>query len=555
MMKNAATNINESLAENRLYRLTVDGNVGDKVSLLPSEIGQTIYYHASDAIKFKAYYPWLPLAPGGIQDYKYPLNVSDQQDTTHLDVLYSHFDNGGSGVLRAHAGGPVDLEFNHSMSKIIVNVRPGQAAGGAPTDVVIPGMQAMLNAMPSTARLSLDDGSISDLGVRQAIGMIGVGDLDPAYDTTYQAIIIPHTIVDLQEKIQFVTARRQFTWAIPTTAFSSFDPGYVYTFNLSLVGESDIQFEAKVTPWEAWQPAPVAADTVTANPGAIVPRPVGIKADMTYTDTINTVFIHVDGPFQMGSALPNAITGTLPSTPVHKVSLTSSYFISQTEVTVAQFARFLNAIGATKSSADIQADISRWVPEVSGVVKLSSTSTNGILNASPPWKASAGKENWPANYVSWYGAIAYARWAGGELPTEAQWEYAARAGLSPTYNYEDSTAAGTGMANHGIYGQTASTTVASYWPNAWGLYDMAGSMWEWTLDRVATTTEGYPSGESVQNPVGTANTSFGASTNGVLRGGGYAATLNGVHIGSRWTTTISAVDKGYQGFRVIFPMK
>ena len=556
MMKNAAADINESLADDRLYLLTTDGNIGDKIALTPAEIGQTIYYHASDAIKFIAYYPWLPMTPGGIQSYKYPIDVSVQQDTTHLDILYSEFDNQGQGVQRAvHAGGPVNLEFNHSMSKIIVNVRPGQAPGGAQTDVVIPGMQAMLNTMPTTAQLDLNTGNVINVGAPQAIGMLGVGDLDLNYDTTYQAIIIPHTIVDHQERIQFITARRQFTWEIPVTTIQSFDAGYVYTFNLSLVGESEIQFEAKVTPWEAWQPAPVAADTTTAESGSVIPRPVGLKANNTYADTINTVFIHVDGPFQMGSTLINPISTSIPSTPVHKVSLTSSYYMSQTEIAVAQFARFLNDIGATKSGADIKADINRWVPEVTGSVFIASTSNVGINSSGPPWAPSAGRDKYAQNYVSWYGAIAYARWAGGELPTEAQWEYAARAGQPNTVQYIDGTTDGSNLATYAWFGgKTTATDVGTLTPNLWNLYDMTGNVWEWTLDRIASASEAYPSAEAVQNPNGTVNT-FTATTNGVLRGGGYAAVLGSSYIGTRWTTTLNSVSQGYQGFRIIFPMR
>jgi formylglycine-generating enzyme required for sulfatase activity len=140
-----------------------------------------------------------------------------------------------------------------------------------------------------------------------------------------------------------------------------------------------------------------------------------------------------------------------------------------------------------------------------------------------------GKADHPVVYVSWYAAVAYAQWAGRRLPTEAEWEFAARGGLATAGFPWGNDPPDVSRANYGASGLGETTPVGSYPPNGYGLFDLAGNVWEYCVD------EWQPDFYTIsprQNPVAgsnllIANDFQSVTTRRVIRGGSWGgAPLN-----------------------------
>ena len=199
--------------------------------------------------------------------------------------------------------------------------------------------------------------------------------------------------------------------------------------------------------------------------------------------------------------------------PVHRVTV-DGFFMDKTEVTNAQFARFVRETGyltvAERApdpkdfpgvpASDLKAGSIVFSPP-NHAVDLNNHLQwwNYVPGASwkhPEGPASniEGKDNYPAVHVCYDDAIAYAKWAGKRLPTEAEWEFAARGGLDrKPYTWGDEQKPGGRWPANIWQGRfpaenTAednfprTAPVASFPANAWGLHDLAGNVWEWCAD-------------------------------------------------------------------------
>jgi eukaryotic-like serine/threonine-protein kinase len=152
---------------------------------------------------------------------------------------------------------------------------------------------------------------------------------------------------------------------------------------------------------------------------------------------------------------------------VHRVYL-ESYWIDQTEVTNAMYAAFLN------SSGEKEGEFESWI----GL----STPNVHIHQTDAGWAVARGYANHPVVMVSWYGAQAYCEWSGRRLPSEAEWEKAARGTEGRIYPWGDYDPDRSLLNYDYTVGDT--TAVGSYPSSAspYGALDMAGNVWEWVGD-------------------------------------------------------------------------
>ena len=217
------------------------------------------------------------------------------------------------------------------------------------------------------------------------------------------------------------------------------------------------------------------------------------------------------GEFSMGD---HHDAGYSDEKPVHTVYL-DAFYIDKYEVTNAQYATFLNDYGKNE--------------DAKGHELLDIDDPDCLIEkVGDTYQPKAGYEEHPVIEVSWYGAGAYAQFYGKRLPTEAQWEKAARGGLvgkmypnGDTITHDDANYSGTGGRD--IWERTA--PVGSFPPNGYGLYDMAGNVWEWCADEYSPT---YYSISPRENPLGPGTPVFfvnddftDVTTWRVLRGGSW----------------------------------
>lgn len=208
-----------------------------------------------------------------------------------------------------------------------------------------------------------------------------------------------------------------------------------------------------------------------------------------------------------------------------------TFYMSKNTVTNAQFAEFLNAYGSRTVKEGEFAGKVMFKEDSWGVV-----SNNGV------WQAAAGFELHPAVKVTWYGADAYCKWAGGRLPTEAEWEYAAKGGINKNaFTYSGSSTAGTVAWYYDNSGQT-NKQVGTRAANSIGLYDMSGNVYEWCSDWFGRYGDQL---NSTSNPEGPAT---GVSK--VIRGGYRSNGVTDLHLTHR--ESISP-DESYNfvGFRLV----
>lgn len=249
------------------------------------------------------------------------------------------------------------------------------------------------------------------------------------------------------------------------------------------------------------------------------------------------------GQFEMGTDE----TATFPNAnPAHTVSL-DAFWIDQTEVTNSMFSNFLNAEG-NQSQEGIP-----WLEPGAGHRGI----TYGFIEENEgQFFTQEGYEDYPIIEVSWYGASAYCSWIGGRLPTEAEWEYAARGPDSYQYpwgnvfngeivNYCDNRCQESWKDTVFDDGAARWTNVGNYPEGAsWcGALDLTGNVWEWVKD---WWSEDYYSISPADNPLGPAT-----GTYRIVRGGSWFDESWKMNTAFRKGLQLSSARMHWVGFRCV----
>ncbi len=243
---------------------------------------------------------------------------------------------------------------------------------------------------------------------------------------------------------------------------------------------------------------------------------LGIGSEMINPkDNAEMVYVPA-GEFMMGSDDSDA---GADESPAHKVNV-DAFWMYKHEVTNAQFADFLNSEGNQVESG------MNWLNEWDSDAR--------IHQSEGAWIPDVGFANHPVVEVSWYGAAAYCQWVGGRLPTEAEWEKAARGADGRTYpwgnddvtctkaNYCDKNCPGDWADSHQDDGYSGTAPVGSF-PDGvspHGVLDMAGNVEEWVVDWYDENY--YSQSSNIDNPQGPTSGNLR-----VLRGGNW---FNGVRL-------------------------
>ncbi len=506
-------------------------------------VGTALYWRGR-TLDFYAYYPYDDNNghPGNLDPTTIAFNVSaDQSGKTDAKTNYTLSDLMTAKAAGATKGSPVALSFRHALAMIQVNI-PVQGKGFGPkADLVV-----SLRGVKTKAVLDLSGISGEASGLSLATGdntpvnvkMYRLEQLDDAnYETsyTYRALLPAQVITKGKGLFQFNHEQRQLFYDV-------------------IQLESDLELKPRTA--ETFERTlPMALHTVSIEAG---------QFRMGYPVRTDWYMKKDGNPRQLEDEAD------------HKVKLTKKFYMCKYEVTNAQFAIFLNAIGAIVDRVN-DTEHKAKCPSVEVYPGARHTGKYLVDNCylgsatyrigvqwnagSSKWEPVPGYENYPAIYVTWYGADEYAHWVGGCLPTEAQWEYACRAGTETDYSFGDVS----NLGDYAWYGgnrsnpdgtKQKSREVGTKKSNPWGLYDMYGNVWEWCLDNIkpqyGLNDKMIQDGEVLVDP---AVPMASDDSRAVIRGGAWCyhnnqANLSQYRSGKRGQA--DAGDFGFIGIRVIF---
>ena len=424
----------------------------------------------------------------------------------------------------ARTSSSIEIKFNHLLSKINIELVSGT---GSPD---LGGAKVRLKAVKPTTEFNVTSGTITG-ATGDAADILVMTIPDNASDLKGSAIIIPQGFAGGASFIEVeLSSGTKMTYKLPSEGVTMTGKN-VYNYKIT-VKKSELTVYSSINDW-------TSNDIVTGDAEEEIKKDQFIPEKMP-----DLIAVPIKaGTFGMG------VPGSSSVTIYHTVTLTKKYYMSQYEITNKQFAIFLNAnnIGNDGYNGDNN-------PMLRDCKNESEAFRWGLTWRNNKWEVySADKENYPASYISWFGAKAFAEWVGGDLPTEAEWENACRAGTTTTYSFgdedyneymwskENSTVEGTGQPH----------AVGLKKPNNWGLYDMHGNVEEWCLDKYNNNYTAS-STEEAANPVTDPYNNTPSITTHIARGGRYSLAYTNCGSGTRLWGSGPGNMNDYNGFRVVF---
>lgn len=484
MTTSGVPNANNILESNHEYTYTATGI---------NPVANPIYYPQSVDVSLLAYAPYKSELAGHIL----PLDISDQSDLSKIDFLYS---NNNAAVNKT--SGAVNLTFKHKLSKIKFLLQAGQGISAQELAQV----QVNLKGFHSQSDFDLLTGSFSAHTV--------VKDLFVGH--AREAILLPSQPDAVAGRIlEFKLGGLTWSYNLPNT--DTFQPGQEYQYAITFQPKK-IKVERLAI--KTWGDGGVATGT----------KPSDIE------------FVQIPpGTFQMGSP-EGDVWAKAEERPQHWVRIDKSFLMSKYLITLQQYADFLND---TETSLD---DV--WKSSILVVLdgKKVKAVDNGFFKLfdlqDGSWAPSDSTENHPMRGITFFGALAYAKWAGGTLPTERQWEYACRAGTTTRWSFGDD------LSEMDKYVVTTGyhNDVGTKLPNAWGLHDMHAMVTEHCFSAGDYPTEST----SETSPIVGIGPGDGETTESMRRSGPAApnsAHRSAARVGSGSVSSTGVTDQ--YGFRIV----
>jgi formylglycine-generating enzyme required for sulfatase activity len=428
-------------------------SIKDKAStsiFVPATKEDEIYYPnlGSD---FISYYPYKSTIG---KNYLYPIDIAGQSgDPSRVDLLYATSNVGVSEK------GDVSLFFRHQLAKLVLYLKPDLAIQELKD--IWPSLGITASGFYTKANFSLTDKVISDRSEIKDIYASKTPD-----GMRVELILIPQTVGrNMSLKFRLVGNDSELQWNIPEGKV--FEAGKQYEYTLSIKMTWVEVLEQKILSWGEG----VKLDDIVW----------GKSSDTQYGLTKIT-----GGEYYVGS--PESV-GEKSEHPRHKVEIGGGW-MSAYEITNKQYVAFLN-------DTEIISDEKNWEKLIN--IKDSKTRIDYYPDTHAWFVKESSWDDFPVVNVSWYGARKFAQWLGGDLPTEAEWETACRAGTDGLFSF------GNGNGNNNNFVNCDQTTVElsengtggiipvnRLNPNASMFYNMHGNVGEWCLDAVERTAAGSP---------------------------------------------------------------